>query len=457
MMFGKRLKPTDVAVAAPNYAWTSGTVYTRYDSTQPMTGLSFYVVAPPTQLGAYWNLYVCVDNADGAPSTTAPALVQQTTFQTSDGYRWRYVGAVTDQQYVQFATQDWVPVFANATVQLSAATYSGIEVIPVTDGGSGYSTYDSGVVGFVPNSQCFQIVSSNGSSQYNGFYVDSDIYVYNESQLNPAQLLTVTQYVSNVSGNWIFVSPPLNTAYVTSYQTLYSIAPAVEIDSDGIIPPQAYAVVNSQANSIQNIVVIETGSDVSWANVSIVANSYYGSGANAYAIAPPPGGFGSDPASELGASAMSITFEFSNTELGTIPVGVSYSRVGIVQDPYQLNPDGSKSPLPVTANTFNQLLQAGSTPSTAIFPVGSIVQGQVSGAYGMVAVSNNQALWLTGDKTFSAGEVVASLDGTIEATITVSHLGDVYTRDLRPIYVQNINSATRTATTSEAYRLVISI
>jgi predicted DNA-binding helix-hairpin-helix protein len=89
--------------------------------------------------------------------------------------------------------------------------------------------------------------------------------------------------------------------------------------------------------------------------------------------------------------------------------------------------------------------------------VGTIVQGQTSGAYGMVALSNSQAVWLTGDKTFSAGEVVASLDGMIEATVDVTYLGALYARDLRPIYVQNINTVTRTATTSEAYRLVISI
>jgi len=457
MMFGKRIQTSDVAAAAPNYAWTSNTVYTRYDSTQPMTGLQFYTVGPPTQLGAFWNLYVCIDNANGAPSTSAPTLVQQTTFQTADGYRWRYVGAVSDQQYVKFATEDWVPIFANAVVQLSAMTYSGVEVVPVTQGGSGYATYDSGMIGYVANSQCFQIVSNTGSSTYNGFYVDSDIYVYNATQLNPAQLLTVTGYVANASGNWIFVSPAMNTSYVTAYQTLYSIAPAVAIASDGVIQPQAYSVVNSQANSIQSVVVIEPGSEVSWANVAIVANSYYGSGASAYAIVPPPGGFGSNPAAELGASALVITFQFSNTELGTIPVGVSYSRVGLLQNPYQLNPDGTKSSVPLAANTFNQLLEAGSTPSTAVFPVGTIVQGQTSGAYGMVALSNSQAVWLTGDKTFSAGEVVASLDGMIEATVDVTYLGALYARDLRPIYVQNINTVTRTATTSEAYRLVISI
>ena len=100
-------------------------------------------------------------------------------------------------------------------------------------------------------------------------------------------------------GKWISVTSSPNTDNITAGVSLYRISPKVLFNSDGDVDPSAYTTVNTSTNSIHSVVMIESGSDVSWANVSIQSNSIYGSGANVYAIVPPAGGHGFDAVSEL--------------------------------------------------------------------------------------------------------------------------------------------------------------
>ena len=95
--------------------------------------------------------------------------------------------------------------------------------------------------------------------------------------------------------------------------------------------------------------------------------------------------------------------------------------------------------------------------SGAIFTVGDTVTGQNSGAVGTVAYSNSTVLYLTGDKYFSNNETIASSNGTVVSTIQINTLGNIYTKDITPIYIQNITNVTRSNTQTESYKLIVQV
>jgi len=92
----------------------------------------------------------------------------------------------------------------------------------------------------------------------------------------------------------------------------------------------ANAVVSS--GSIIDVTVANTGSNYTYANVSITSAN--GSGAIAVAYPSPVGGNGFNPSAELGATHLMITSSFINGESGLLPTDIDFRQVGIVVNPY---------------------------------------------------------------------------------------------------------------------------
>lgn len=453
LLFGKKIRPWNIAPVVDNNEWTSNTVYRRYDNTDSnlYANNKFYVVAPPDYAGGNYVFYKCIDNANDSPSTVKPNQIQYNTFETSDGYKWKYLTSVTYLQYKLFGSQDFVPIYANNIVSLYATAYSGVDVVMINNGGTGYSTYTDGVIQSA-NSNVIQIEAENNSGQ-NGFYSNSAIYIYNVTDTT-GQLLNISGYVSNSVGKWVFLDGSANTENILPNSTRYKISPRVVFNSDGNTQPQAYSVVNSVSNSISKIVILDPGTEITWCNVHI--ECAFGSGANLYAIVPPPGGHGYDPISELNVRGMSIQFDFANTESGTIYASnVVYNKIGLIKDPNSLNANNTKGSAFI-ANTFSQLLKANVNTLTT-FANGDFVVGNTSGAVGTVVFSNSSQLYLTGDTHFSNGEYVVSSNGSITAQIDIKEIGDLYIKNLRPLYIQNINNVNRSNTQTESFKLIIQI
>lgn len=455
MLFGKRLHEVDIVPIINKYIWESGVVYDMYDNTridQYTVYPRHYVITEPDVPGGTYDIFKCIDNANGAPSLIKPSLVQPSTFQTEpDNYKWRYITSITYKNYDKFATDDYVPVYANDTIVVSAKTYCGVDVVMISNGGINYATYTEGTILGISNNSLLQIDTNASGS--NEFYKNSAIYIYN---LNSAtsQIFGIERYESNTSGNWVYLNGSANTASINSNLTRYKISPKVVFTSDGDSNPIGYSVVNSTANSIDKIIMLDSGSNITWSNVTISCNNFYGTGANLYAIVSPPGGHGSNPVSELNVKGLAVAFNFANTERGTIPTSnVLYNKVGIFKNPYYLNVNGTKGNS-YYVNTFSQVLIANVTPSMS-FSVEDTVVGNTSGALGVVVFSNSSQIHLVGDKYFEDGEtIISSINGS-SANISIQTLGDIYTKDIRPIYYTNINNTNRSNSQTEAFKLVI--
>ena len=455
MIFGKKVANGDVVPVILNNTWTSGTTYNRYDDTVEDLE-NYYVVATPSETGGDYRIYTCIDNANGAASIYKPDQVQQTSFTKSDGYTWRYITSISRGRYNKTATVDYCPVVANDTIVAAASTYAGVEVVMINDGGSGYECYGSGTVQSVPNTTFIQIDPSSHPDK--DYYVGSSIYFRNVDT-NTNQLNTIVAYSVNTSSGakYVTLGTEANTENIATGITEYDIAPSVVFETDAVVKPTARCFINSTSNSVSSIQMLEKGSEVSWCNVSIQSNSSYGSGASVYAIVPPPGGHGFNPAAQLDIKGFAVSFFFSNTENDTIPGNTVYNKIGLIKNPYYLEQDGTKTNIPYTANTFSAVLKAAVTTQ---FDVGDTVIGQTSNARGTVAFSNSTTLYLTGDKYFSNNEtVVSATSQTTNSELVINTLGDIYTKDVYPLYVQNITNVTRDSSVAaaESFKLIIKV
>ena len=149
MIGGKRITGNNIRHAVPRINWISGTVYAAYNDLLDSLELhsltsNFYV------LTSEYNVFKCLFNNGGKPSTVMPNILVTTThFQTADGYIWKYMYTLTAEEKLRFLTTDFMPVRTITENDNSQqwlvqenAIDGAIHVINVTNAGSNYTAND---------------------------------------------------------------------------------------------------------------------------------------------------------------------------------------------------------------------------------------------------------------------------------------------------------------------------
>lgn len=113
------------------------------------------------------------------------------------------------------------------------------------------------------------------------------------------------------------------------YNDLYA-AININITGDGT-GASAIASVDRTANVISDIIITNTGSNYTYANVSI--NSTLGSGCIAVAGISPIGGSGQDILSELACDRIMVALYYNPTEDPSIPEDMQIRQVGLISNP----------------------------------------------------------------------------------------------------------------------------
>lgn len=208
MIGGKKITGNEMRHVIPRYNWTTDTKYVAYDHLNSglyEDNVRFYIVTQD------FNVYKCLSNNYNANSTVEPTAINPASVtQTADGYTWKYMYTLTDEEKLNFTTASFIPVrtvgsddgSTQWTVQTSAIDGS-IDTVFVTNGGSGYTNVSNLNV----------IITGDGSGA-----------------TATASINTISQVVSNVT--------------MTSYGTGYTYA-SVSITGGGgsgaqarpIIPP----------------------------------------------------------------------------------------------------------------------------------------------------------------------------------------------------------------------------
>lgn len=184
LTFGKKITSTDCVMMAPNYTWQTNTVFTQFDQADPnIFTENFYCVTNQNQV------YKCIYNNNGSPSTSQPALTSSSFFTGADGYMWKYLYTIDPVSYSNFYSNNYIPVVPNTSVT-SAAIPGAIPAIQVTNSGSQYICYNNDQLQNVVNNTVLILgPSANGSY---GTYNNCAIYI--NSGTSSGQIRTIQSY-----------------------------------------------------------------------------------------------------------------------------------------------------------------------------------------------------------------------------------------------------------------------
>jgi ABC-type cobalt transport system substrate-binding protein len=346
MIMGKRVTPDDIKLVIRNVPYVSNTVYTSYDDEdQDLINKDFYAVV---NASSYYHVYKCLDNNGGIPSTVTPDIAHiiganTSLYETSDGYRWKYMYSISSAENTKFSTTDFFPIKANNNVMETAVDGS-IDIIKVEDGGKRYDNYLEGSftatqIKVNSNSYLYEITNSNISTS-NGFYTNCLIYI--SSGTGVGQYRYITDYISNSNGNYIVIDTEFDVTPTNASE--YEIYPNVKIIGSGqTTNVVARAIINAYStNSVYKIEILNRGQNYNYHSAYVEANDVIKtidnfSEAVVRSIYVPPGGHGSSIENELFSSRLVISTEFANSESNTIPTSNKFNQVGILKDPMFAN------------------------------------------------------------------------------------------------------------------------
>lgn len=346
MLFGKKISNTDVC-AMIRYIPYESKVFDMYDHTDStLDTKDFYCTV---EEGSYFHTYKCLDNNLGNTSTQEPTFSHISgsnteVYQTSDGYKWKYMYSISNTIKNKFGTEDYIPVIANSDV-VSSSKKGALNVIKVMDGGRGYSNYITGTffsnnISINSNNTLYTISNSIFNStlgHYNG------CLIYLSSGTGAGGYRTISNSFSNANGNFIVIDQEFETKPTNG--TEFQIYPKVTITSDGsqTINAVSRALVNSTAsNSIYRIEMLNSGKEYNtfFANIEVsnsVSSATQFKHASILPIYEPDNGHGTDPESELASKHICFSLDFANTESNTIVSTGSFKQIGVLKNPLFAN------------------------------------------------------------------------------------------------------------------------
>lgn len=405
MVFGKLVTSSDVKLMARRYDWEANTVYARYDDDVDLANSNFFVLV---NANTSYHVFKCLDNNGNAASTVEPNFAATSAddeyYATSDGYQWKYLYSIDSATFNKFATDTFIPYVPNANVS-GNAVIGAIDTIIVEDAGTRYNSYANGF---------FQTVSVDGnplihaieptSSSNTDFYKNCSIKIV--AGTGAGQQRKILEYIVSGGQKAVYLDQAFNT--IPDNTSQYEIMPHVEIEGDGS-GAQARAIVNPASNTISRIEITTRGSNYSWANATVQANTgvlvgnttLIANSAVLRVVIGPPEGHGGNIPSELGIDRVGISVSFANTENGTISTHNKFRTFGLLKDPKWAN-------VQITVSDV-----AGN------FQDDEIVESD-SGARGIVTAYNDvsSSLRLTEvSGIFTVGEVVTGLTSNASATI----------------------------------------
>jgi len=375
----KRVIADDVCLVIPKYDWERGQIYDNYrddaDLFNDDSPAQFFVLVDDERV------YKCIDNNYGASSTIAPTHTDYQIRLLSDGYRWKYLYSIPDSKRKFVTTSSsgilgYIPVehltSINANderilqwdVQQAAVTGS-IDFIELDETMRDITISDR-VVFPSSDNQVAQAATAGSSSVViagpnivlsNDYYLN---YVFRvESGMGAGQQRVITSYVAGSNTATLTLDNPLDvgvTGGTGSTLSLFSIYPHIKVIGDGesndntlntaattaeITPKFLTTTVDgiTGARYIDSIEIMNAGKNYTYADIVVVSGltSAPGTTANlellATAVMSPPGGHGSNPVNELGASSLMIVTDFTQDEDGKVTSKNDYRQFCLIKNP----------------------------------------------------------------------------------------------------------------------------
>ena len=92
----------------PRINWEANTVYTQYDDKvdlfDDVSPANFYVLVENRRV------YKCIFNNNDSASTVAPTRTDTAIREVADGYKWKFLFTLTEDNEENFLLDDFIPV-----------------------------------------------------------------------------------------------------------------------------------------------------------------------------------------------------------------------------------------------------------------------------------------------------------------------------------------------------------
>lgn len=324
----KKVSPSDITLAIPRKNWTSGKVYAEYDhANSSYADSDFYSVV---RSGETYNVYKCLFNNNGAPSTIQPSGTSTSKLLTNDGYIWKFMYSVSAAEALKFVNTFWIPVKKlrsdDGSVQWDvqqAATNNSIDIIDVVTSGNNY-VVRANTFASVTNSTFMTLDSS--ASSLDSSYQNGSLFI--SGGLGAGQVANVLTY--NGTTKTVTLSGGISILPNTS--SSFHVGPRIIINGDGV---NAKAYANVANRQVTKINMINVGTRYTKANVTILGAN--GAGATAIARISPPGGHGSNPIYEMFGHNALLNVRIQGTEGNNFPTNNDFRMIGLLADPLLAN------------------------------------------------------------------------------------------------------------------------
>lgn len=340
MIMGKKITPSDIHIMIDFNEYESNTIIDMWDDQDEdfITKNYFSIV----NASSYYHIYKCLDNNQNAYSTVTPDFSHisggnTAVYETSDGYKWKYMYSVSSSNKTKYATSNLFPVIANSSV-VEEAENGAIDIIKIDTEGAGYDNYFTGTFSTADlrisgNTLLYEVANST-AKLVNGFYTDTLLYI--SSGNGAGQYKTIIDYFTNSTGKYIVVNNAFTTMLRNGSQ--YEIYPRVHIVGDGFQTDNAIAralINSSSSNSVYKIEMINRGANYKFATANVIANSIVdvSTDAEIRPILSPYGGHGYSAERELLGNKIEFYSKFSNNESNTLLIDNNFSCYGIIKNP----------------------------------------------------------------------------------------------------------------------------
>lgn len=223
----KRVPTTGVALVVPRHNWTYGTVYTKYDDTDPTLYQKTFFVLDTS--GIAYRVYKClwngatVTNPNGVGSIASPAVYAgESAFPVQspdDGYVWQYMYSIDPLD--PFLTNTWMPVYADAYVQSVALEFSGALAtqvpLVIESGGAGYNSNTAYTIAISGDGANASISNSTISVAQNGSL--SSVYFSNGGRhYTHVDAISISQPSASLAALRAIIPPTPNHGYDPAHE-----------------------------------------------------------------------------------------------------------------------------------------------------------------------------------------------------------------------------------------------
>lgn len=289
----KKIQVLDVSYVVPRIDWTSGRVYDQFDgdysSSYPAsTGATSLKTAQFYVLTTDFNVYKCIFNNNGIPSTSKPTGIDATTTTTADGYIWKYLYTIPLSLRNRFLTEDYMPV--QKSVLNPFYSNGEIDRIIIDNYGSGYlgnaevTLSVNGVFGSGTGNSIANIVPVFNTA---GQFVD--VIIRNAGNNYVSANISITDNAGTGTGfyNTASIANLIPVLYNTAVDRVLIVDPGINYSSN----IQTTAVLTgdganasllpfvNEAGEVEDIIIVNRGDGYTFVDIEIVGD---GSNANAY-------------------------------------------------------------------------------------------------------------------------------------------------------------------------------